>query len=73
MDNTLLTVDEVARRLRLSRNKVYDLLHAHQIPHVRLGRQFRIPSQAFETWIESACAIEMTDMDEIQLPRRLIS
>ena len=72
-DNALLTVDEVAQRLRLSRNKVYELLHTHQIPHIRLGRQFRIPSLAFEKWIESASAIEITDADEIRLPRRLVS
>lgn len=72
-DNALLTVDEVAKRLRLSRNKVYGLIHAHQIPHIRLGRKFRIPNLAFEKWIESASVIEVLDPDENQFPHRLVS
>ena len=72
-DNSLLTVDEVAERLRLSRNTIYSLIHTHQIPHIRLGRKFRIPTQAFENWIESAARIEITDPDEIRFPRRLVS
>lgn len=72
-DNPLLTVDEVAERLRLSRNTIYDLIHTHQIPHVRLGRKFRIPTQALERWIESASAAEIGEPDEVRIPRRLVS
>lgn len=72
-DNALLTVDEVAERLRLSRNKVYDLIHAHEIPHIRLGRKFRIPNLAFEKWIESASVIENPDPVENQFQHRLVS
>lgn len=62
-DNSLLTVDEVAGRLRLSRNKIYQLLHTHEIPHIRLGRKFRIPTQALERWIEATSRIENADGD----------
>ena len=71
-DNVLLTVDEVAERLRLSRNKVYELIHAHQIPHIRLGRKFRIPNLAFEKWIESASVIENPDPNQNHVQHRLV-
>jgi excisionase family DNA binding protein len=71
-ENPLLTVTEVADRLRLSPNKVYELLHSHQIPHIRLGRKFRIPAQALERWIETAVQIEETNGDVIRLSHRLV-
>lgn len=71
-ENPLLTVDEVAERLRLSRNKVYELLRAHEIPHIRLGRKFRIPAQAFDRWILEASAIETNDPDA-GIRHRLVS
>jgi len=72
-DNPLLTVDEVAARLRLSRNKVYELLRAHEIPHIRLGRKFRIPARTFEQWIAATSAIERPDSDVVHPLRRLVS
>ncbi len=71
-ENPLLTVPEVAKRLRLSPNKVYELLHAGQIPHIRPGRKFLIPTQALERWIETAAQIEDTNTDVIALSRRLV-
>ena len=71
-DNPLLTVTEVAERMRLSPNKVYELLHAGQIPHIRPGRKFLIPTQALERWIETSAQIEDTNTDVIPLARRLV-
>ena len=71
-ENPLLTVPEVAKRLRLSPNKVYELLHAGQIPHIRPGRKFLIPTQALERWIETAAQIEDANTDLIPLSRRLV-
>lgn len=50
----LLTVAEVERELRLGRTRVYQLLRAGQIPHVRVGeRAIRVTREDLHRWIES--------------------
>lgn len=48
---------EVARRLGLSRSRVYHLLATHQIPCSRLGQKRVIPRAAFEQWLAKHDAI----------------
>ncbi|GAA5156664.1 hypothetical protein GCM10023321_32880 [Pseudonocardia eucalypti] len=42
----LLTVAEVSNTLRVSKMTIYRMVHAGEIPHVRVGRSFRIPADA---------------------------
>src|SRR5262249_4382075 len=42
----LLTVAEVSTILRVSKMTIYRMVHAGEIPHVRVGRSFRIPVDA---------------------------
>lgn len=42
----LLTPDELRHILRVSRNTTYELLRRGEIPHLRFGRQIRIPKTA---------------------------
>lgn len=44
----LLTVPEVAAMLRLSRMTIYRLIHANALPHIRVGRSFRVYRKAVE-------------------------
>lgn len=39
----VLTVEEVAKVLRIGRSAAYDAIRAGAIPHLRLGRQIRVP------------------------------
>ena len=48
----LLTADEVAAVLRVSKAWVYAQTRAGRIPHVRLGRYVRYRLQAIESWVE---------------------
>ena len=50
----LLTVAEVATRLRVSKMTVYRLIHAGELPALRVGRSFRVPSQAAEEYLAGA-------------------
>jgi excisionase family DNA binding protein len=50
--NKLLTVDEVAERLRLTIPRVYELARRKQIPCVRIGRQVRFDESQLRAWIE---------------------
>lgn len=50
-DGLLLTVPEVARVLRISRNLAYSLVACGDIPCIRLGRSIRIVRPTLEAWI----------------------
>ncbi|UNX56481.1 helix-turn-helix domain-containing protein [Georgenia sp. TF02-10] len=43
-----LTVAEVAELMRLSKMTVYRMVHAGDLPAVRMGRSFRVPQAAVE-------------------------
>lgn len=47
-----LTVAEVADVMRVSRMTVYRMVHAGQIPAVRVGKSFRVPQKAVDDLIE---------------------
>ena len=48
----VLTVREVAARLRISRNAAYALCREPGFPAAWVGGQIRIPSAAFEHWLK---------------------
>lgn len=50
----LLTIPEVASRLRISRNLAYELAARGELPHIRLGRVIRVPRAALEDWIAAS-------------------
>src|SRR5205823_6285094 len=47
----LLTADQVAALLQVTRSWVYAETHAGRIPHVRLGRYVRYRASAIARWI----------------------
>lgn len=47
----LLRVPKVARILDISEQRVYEMARQDLLPHVRLGRQIRIDSQALDDFI----------------------
>jgi excisionase family DNA binding protein len=44
----VLTVDEAAKILRISRSLAFAAVHAGAIPHLRIGRRILIPRSALE-------------------------
>lgn len=44
--------EEVAQRLQVSKNHVYELIRTGQLRHVRLGTAIRIPRSAVEELLE---------------------
>jgi excisionase family DNA binding protein len=50
--NSLLTIDEARSILRVGRNVMYDLIK-QGLPHVRVGKQIRIPYNRLMLWVES--------------------
>jgi excisionase family DNA binding protein len=51
-DLLLLTVLEAARRLSISRAKLYELVASGEVASVTIGRARRIPFQACEEYVE---------------------
>jgi excisionase family DNA binding protein len=49
-----LTVAEVANVMRVSKMTVYRLVHAGELPAVRVGRSFRVPEQAVDAYLRSS-------------------
>ena len=48
----LLTVDEVAERLGVTKDWVWAQARAGRIPHVQLGRYRRFREEALDRWLE---------------------
>lgn len=55
-DITVMTVDEAAKELRLSRNATYEAVARKDIPSIRIGRRILIPRAAFRKMLEAAVA-----------------
>jgi excisionase family DNA binding protein len=49
-----LTVAEVASIMRVSKMTVYRLVHAGDLPAVRVGRSFRVPEDAVHTYLQGS-------------------
>lgn len=53
-DVKFLTVAEVAAAMRVSKMTVYRLVHAGELPAVRVGRSFRVPEEAVDDYLRKA-------------------
>ena len=53
-DVKFLTVAEVAGVMRVSKMTVYRMVHAGELPAVRVGRSFRVPEQAVHDYLRDA-------------------
>lgn len=49
-----LTVSEVASAMRVSKMTVYRLVHAGNLPAVRVGRSFRVPEKAVHEYLRDS-------------------
>lgn len=49
-----LTVAEVASLMRVSKMTVYRMVHAGDLPAVRVGRSFRVPEKAVHEYLRAA-------------------
>ncbi|WP_268927970.1 helix-turn-helix domain-containing protein [Nakamurella leprariae] len=49
-----LTVSEVARLMRVSPMTVYRMVHAGELPALRVKRSYRVPERAVHAYLQSA-------------------
>ena len=55
----IMTVQEVAQYLRLSRAKVYRLAKAGKIPAMRIGRSWRFRKDMIDDWFRQGIETDM--------------
>ncbi len=53
----LLTVEDVAERLGVTKDWVWAQARAGRIPHIQLGRYRRFREEALERWLEDLEAV----------------
>ncbi|MFZ1382741.1 MAG: helix-turn-helix domain-containing protein [Scrofimicrobium sp.] len=51
---SFLTVSEVAEVMRVSKMTVYRLIHAGELPAIRVGKSFRVPQSALSALLDSS-------------------
>jgi excisionase family DNA binding protein len=49
--NRLMTIEEVAAYMRVSRFTVYRLAKDHSMPATRIGRQWRFQKEEIDRWM----------------------
>ena len=54
LGGSFLTVAEVAALMRVSKMTVYRLVHAGDLPAVRVGRSFRVPEEAVRRYLRDS-------------------
>ena len=52
MDTLLLTAEQAAEALAISRSKIYELLAAGDLPSIQIGRCRRIPARALTDFVQ---------------------
>lgn len=55
--STLLTIDELAAELRVSRGTLYNWIYQKKIPYVKVGRLVRFERSAIEKYLDG-CRIQ---------------
>jgi excisionase family DNA binding protein len=53
----VLTVEEVAASLKISKQTAYKLVESRELPSYRIGSQIRIPVEAFDRYLALKLAV----------------
>lgn len=54
MNKLTLSPKEASKKLGIGLNKIYELIHNHTIPSIRIGRKLLIPVGSLENWLISS-------------------
>ncbi|MBI3615506.1 MAG: helix-turn-helix domain-containing protein [Candidatus Omnitrophica bacterium] len=53
--NALMTIEDVAAYMQVSRFTIYRLAKGHTIPATKIGRQWRFQKEEIDQWIRERC------------------
>lgn len=65
MEDTLYTVAEAAKILKIGKNRVYDLINAEILPTLILGG-YKIRKEAIEEFLKKYEGYDLTDLSNIK-------
>ena len=51
-EDKILTPKEIAKILKISMDKTYELIQSPVFPKIKIGRQYRISEEEFNKWIK---------------------
>jgi excisionase family DNA binding protein len=49
-----MTVEQMAKHLKIGRTKAYELVRSQSFPKVRVGKSIRIPTDGLAKWLSRA-------------------
>lgn len=52
-ESLTLSVPEAAQLLGVGKNALYQMIHDGVVPHLKFGRNIRIPRRALEEWLNT--------------------
>lgn len=58
MERVTMTVSEFAKYLGIGLNNAYEIINSGEIPHLKIGRKFKIPKKGIDEWIEKMSSIK---------------
>ncbi len=53
MESCMMTVPETAQYLNIPVSKVYELVKSQDFPAAKIGKNWRIPKNRLEPWLDS--------------------
>ena len=56
-DPVLITVEEAARILRISRGKAYGMAATGELPVVKMGRSVRVRRDRLDAWLDARSTV----------------
>jgi len=59
LDALLLTPEEAAKVLRVSRSTIYDLMRSERLQSVKIGGSRRVPVAAVTLFVEALCGQDL--------------
>jgi excisionase family DNA binding protein len=72
VEDAILTPDQLAGYLHVTKQWVYERVHLGEIPHTKVGKYLRFRKSAIEKWIETQSAPAVSPLSrKLKLAREL--
>ncbi len=62
-EGEIMTLEEVARYLRLSNQTIYKMVQGGEIPGVKIGKEWRFRRSVLDEWLDTAIALSRAGFD----------
>ncbi len=56
-NDLVYTIEELARKLKVSKSTIYKLVRSKDFPTIRIGKRILIPDNELRIWLERQCNV----------------